>query len=1258
MKFLQIHTFYPLYLAKFYERNPDLASAPFDEQIAVLLQDGFGACHMFAPYMRERGYDAQLAIANCLQSQLQWLQEKGTSDVSQQNWMGEIALQQIEILKPDILYLSDPITFDSNFIRNLSYKPSLILGWRAASIPQSTDWTEFDVILSNHKVSLQRALELGVKSTEYFMPGFPAFLADVVKEEPKQWDVIFSGQVSPEHTKRLESLKDVAKASLGVRGEFSIGYFLASGQANALPAGVHMYKQEPRWGIEMYRTLKRGKIGLNVHIDLAERETGNMRMFETTGIGTFLLTDDAQNIQKYFQPGVEIETFRDSRELIEKVYYYLEHSEEREAIARRGQERCLRDYSMSKMTVEFDRIIHKHLTHRSARGETKKSSLQTPQMPTQSTDLIIKQAVEQLNANNNTEALSLLEKAIANQPHKPALNYGKALALARLGNTKEAIESLNHLLSAVPEHPKGKQLLAELCTASAQDVQIMLQQAVELLNSGKKVEALRLAENAASFGVFVPEMHYIRAVCLGSVGRYEEALEAAKQELALNPSHVDAQKQVESLTKALIKPKPPKIPADKRSWGTTIPRELMMSIQNATHNYSYRGVPLLKNPFDFALYPLLIWNVKPGTIIEIGSKSGGSALWFGDLLESFGLDGRVYSIDIVKVTKVFHQRVTFLEGDGQALHQTLSAELMRSLPRPLLVIEDADHSYETSKAVLDFFHPYFNPGEYIVIEDGIISDIIQDSSYNRGPHRALKAFLAEHRDEYEVEGDYCDFFGYNVTWATNGYLKKIQKSLVATSEMSQSVEENPENEVPIIINTEDWAEFQELLQTVRPYTMLSEARLYSLFSLAKRVCEENIPGNFVECGVAAGGSAALMAAVIKRYTKQPRLLYAFDSFEGLPPPTRLDKCNGIPAEAMGWGAGTCAAPESNVINLCSMLGVSGIVRTVKGYFQDTLPEMRDFVGMISLLHMDGDWYESTKTILNNLYDRVVNDGFIQVDDYGYWEGCRQALHEFETLRQIEFDINQIDETGVWFSCPDQFPLNSDLEFGLVAEFAEDDPVASGIQSQMSPNERFQLYYVLCSLLPKTSSPLRFVEIGSFAGSSLFLTCQALQRMTSQVQGFAIEPGGLPQFYEVLKHLKDEVTHLQMFSHQAVSQLKQIFEQDRHFPCFMFIDGDHSYEGVRQDILDYFPLLSPGGIMVFHDYLPPLNEKNQEAILFHHGGNEPGIRQACQELMENTYGCEVIDLPLLYPTDPTQSQAYLPIIPGVFSTIRAYRKPQS
>jgi len=87
------------------------------------------------------------------------------------------------------------------------------------------------------------------------------------------------------------------------------------------------------------------------------------------------------------------------------------------------------------------------------------------------------------------------------------------------------------------------------------------------------------------------------------------------------------------------------------------------------------------------------------------------------------------------------------------------------------------------------------------------------------------------------------------------------------------------------------------------------------------------------------------------------------------------------------------------------------------------------------------------------------------------------------------------------------------------------------------------------------------------------------------------------------------------------------------------------------------VLAPGGIMIFHDFLPSLNAENQAAIFFHHGGNEPGIRKACLEVIEGTFGAVPVVLPLLYPTDTTQTQPHLPVIPGVFSTIKIYRKPR-
>jgi hypothetical protein len=208
-------------------------------------------------------------------------------------------------------------------------------------------------------------------------------------------------------------------------------------------------------------------------------------------------------------------------------------------------------------------------------------------------------------------------------------------------------------------------------------------------------------------------------------------------------------------------------------------------------------------------------------------------------------------------------------------------------------------------------------------------------------------------------------------------------------------------------------EFREILNIVRPYTMVEEARLYSLFSLAKYVCAQDVRGNFVECGVAAGGSSALLAAVIARYSQQPRRLYCFDTFEGMPAASVFDVSYGRPADATGWGAGTCAAPQASLHEACQNLRVEELVEPIKGLFAETLPVNRERIGSIALLHMDGDWYSSTRDILENLFDQVVTGGRIQIDDYGHWEGCRRAVHEFENARGLKFEITQIDETGIW-----------------------------------------------------------------------------------------------------------------------------------------------------------------------------------------------------------------------------------------------------
>jgi len=201
---------------------------------------------------------------------------------------------------------------------------------------------------------------------------------------------------------------------------------------------------------------------------------------------------------------------------------------------------------------------------------------------------------------------------------------------------------------------------------------------------------------------------------------------------------------------------------------TDIPYELLMKIQHGAMNTRYRGVPMLKNPFDLALYAMLLERARPETLIEIGTHAGGSALWFADQRPGM----RVWSIDLEPPEGVSHPSVQFLRGDARRLGEVLTPAVMESLPR-LLVVEDSNHLAGTSAAVLDFFDRWLRPGETIVIEDGILTAMRAAEAYDGGPLRAIHEFLARSGGRYEIDRTLCDYYGRNVTWNVDGYLRRI-----------------------------------------------------------------------------------------------------------------------------------------------------------------------------------------------------------------------------------------------------------------------------------------------------------------------------------------------------------------------------------------------------------------------------------------------------------------------------------------------------
>ena len=178
--------------------------------------------------------------------------------------------------------------------------------------------------------------------------------------------------------------------------------------------------------------------------------------------------------------------------------------------------------------------------------------------------------------------------------------------------------------------------------------------------------------------------------------------------------------------------------------------ELLMS-QGTASCLSWKGKPLFKTVFDFAILPMLIWELKPGTIFEIGSGNGASACWMADVMSGFGRDCRVHSVDIKPVSET-HPGVQFHSGDCKSPETLFDRDLLRSAPRPYLVLEDAHVNVHD---VLVYIDRFLRKGDCLFVED------------SRGKADDLHKFLGGRSTGYMVDTRYTDFFGRNATCAAN-----------------------------------------------------------------------------------------------------------------------------------------------------------------------------------------------------------------------------------------------------------------------------------------------------------------------------------------------------------------------------------------------------------------------------------------------------------------------------------------------------------
>jgi cephalosporin hydroxylase len=191
----------------------------------------------------------------------------------------------------------------------------------------------------------------------------------------------------------------------------------------------------------------------------------------------------------------------------------------------------------------------------------------------------------------------------------------------------------------------------------------------------------------------------------------------------------------------------------------------------------YCGFLVQKNPLDLWVYQEIIWECQPDLIIEMGTASGGSALFMANVLDLVG-KGEIVSVDIDNRLGIVpkHPRILHLVGDSVSA-EIFSVILSRvkkwvyaggnsKLYAPkVMVILDDDHTTQHVLQELDMYHQVVTPGQYLIVED---TNVDWPLGGGDGPGLAVHLFLKTH-PEFVPDIHREKFL---MTWNPGGYLKR------------------------------------------------------------------------------------------------------------------------------------------------------------------------------------------------------------------------------------------------------------------------------------------------------------------------------------------------------------------------------------------------------------------------------------------------------------------------------------------------------
>jgi len=404
-RIIRITDYYEEFLDSYYKDNLEKIDIDYDNQYKEIIGESIEMVSSYEKYMKQIGVDAIGIISNAKHLQKRWAKEH---NISVDKTAEEIVLEQIKFYKPDIVWIDTTKFISKEWISHLkTITPNLrqVVGHICAPYNDTLAeaFKELDIVFTCSPCTARELKANGIKRVELVYHSFDHSVLNrlnLVNTSEKKNDLVFTGSLITGyglHNERIEYLEKIINSGVDLSlygnleskhrvflkrsfsktikilntlgldsvienidilkkhkkyGEVDVKYFSKNLLKNV---------KSPYFGLDMYKLLVNSKMCFNIHGDVAGKCAGNLRLFESTGVGTCLITDWKENMGDLFDLDDEVVTYKTQEECVDKIKWLVNNPIEMNKIAVAGQKRTLADHTVEKRVVKVNEILSSNL---------------------------------------------------------------------------------------------------------------------------------------------------------------------------------------------------------------------------------------------------------------------------------------------------------------------------------------------------------------------------------------------------------------------------------------------------------------------------------------------------------------------------------------------------------------------------------------------------------------------------------------------------------------------------------------------------------------------------------------------------------------------------------------------------------------------------------------------------------------------------------------------------------------------------------